>query len=164
MADDPDPPRKYFQLKPKEFESVNERVPTPAPPPGDPAAPDPGPTTVDTGRIDVRDIFRQANTPGRVLGSHAPANRANEVHGVLQEKYAHDVATGHYELGVLDDSKRHRRLRNYWIGLLAINLPLGGIAALAGPRAPLPFVCAIAGMAIGTAVITWQTFFLRTEY
>jgi hypothetical protein len=162
MADDPDPPRRYFQLKPKEFEVVNERVRAPAP--GDPAAPDPGPTAVDAGRIDVRDIFRQANTPGPVLGSHAPANKANEVHGVLREKYVRDVATGQYELGALDDSKRRRRIRNYWIAIVALNVPLGGFAVLIGPKGAIPFVFAIAGMALGTTYLTWQTFFLRTEY
>lgn len=162
MADDPDPPRKYYQLKPKQFEIVNERVPSVAPASND--TPDPGPVSADTGRIDVHELFRQANTPGRVLGSHKPTNKANEVHEVLQEKYAHDVATGQYELGVLDDSKRRRRIRNFWLILLAINLPLGALAALAGPRAPLPFVCSIAGMALGTSILLWQTFFLRTEY
>ena len=164
MADDPDPPRKFFQLKPKEFEAVNERVPAPAPPTGDPAAPDPGPIAADTGRIDVRDIFRRANTPGRVLGHNGPANAANEVHDLLREKYARDVATGQFELGPLDDSKRRRRIRKYWIGLVLINVPLGVVVFLTGPKVPIPFVCALAGMVMGTSYLTWQTFFLRTEY
>jgi hypothetical protein len=163
MADDPDPPRKFYQLKPKEFEVVNERVPT-SPTPADSPAPDPGPMAADHARIDVRDIFRQANTPGKVLGHNGPVNTANEVHDLLREKHARDVATGQYELGPLDDSKRRRRIRNYWIAIVALNVPLGCFAMLMGPQAAIPFVCAIAGMALGTSYLTWQTFFLRTEY
>ena len=164
MPDDPDPPRKFYQLKPKEYEVVNDRVrPPPADAPGLPT-PDPGPTAADTGRIDVRDLFKQANTPGRILASGQRPTGANEVHAVLRDQYAREQALGLYELGPLDDAKRRRRIRNYWIAVVVINVPLGIFAYRIGHGAAIPFVLAIAAMALTTSVLTWQTFFLRTHY
>jgi hypothetical protein len=158
-----EPPRKIYGFKPREFDRAN-----PAPPaaPTDPAAPapDPGIPAADSGKIDVNELIRAGAGTGRQLGSNKVANRENEIHGILRENLQRDIAAGHYDLGVLDDSKRRRRIRNYWLSLVAVNVPLGSFAYWIGHSAAIPFVCAIAGMAMFTARQTWETFFLRTHY
>ena len=163
MQDAPDPPRKFYGFKPRVFDRANAARPSV---PADAAisAPDPGIAATDTGKIDVNDLIRAGAGAGRQLGSNAVVNRANEVHGMLRENLKRDIADGHYDLGVLDDSKRRRRIRNYWIGMAALNIPLGSFAYWMGPGAAIPFVCALAGMAMLSAKMTWETFFLRTHY
>ena len=163
MADESDPPRKVYGFKPREFERAN---PTPAVPPVEaaPVSPDPGITMHEAGKIDVRDLIRTGAGAGPQLGANAVRNRANDVHGILQENLRRDIAAGHYDLGVLDDSKRIRRIRNYWISLVAVNVPLGAFAFWIGHTDAIPFVCAIAGIAMFTSWRTWDTFFLRTHY
>ena len=161
MPDEPEPPRKVYGFKPREFDRANA-VPSPAP--DLTPAPDPGVGPAPEAKIDLHELIRAGTGGGRELGSNAVANRANEVHAILQENLKRDQAAGHYDLGTLDDSKRRRRIRNYWIAIAAINLPLGLIAWLAGHTNPILFALAIAGMAFISARLTWETFFLRTHY
>ncbi|MSU23246.1 MAG: hypothetical protein EXS32_05410 [Opitutus sp.] len=163
MPDESEPPRKFYGFKPREFEVANPDAKT-APPPDANTAPDPGIATAPAGRIDVRELTRIATGAGAALGNNGPVNRENDVHALLREKLAHDQAAGRYGLGVLDDSKRRRRIRNYWLALVAVDVPLGGFAFWIGHGAAIPFVCAIAGIAMFTAYLTWETFFLRMHY
>jgi hypothetical protein len=170
MPDEPDLPRKFYQLKPKEFERVN--APRPGAEPAPPAGADPGVGTASgtpAQRIDVRDLARQAVGDAPLLGVNGPVNRTNDVHGVLQEKFQHDVAAGLFHVTPADDKQRRRRIRNYWIATIAWNVPFGCVAWSAnptkgmGPASAIVFVCAIAAMALFTSYLTWQTFFFRTE-
>ena len=163
MQDEPDPPRKFYGFKPREFERANP-APPPAPSDSLPPAPDPGIAAADAGKIDVRKLIRVGAGDGPQLGANAAKNRDNEIHGILRDNLARDVAAGRCELGPLDDSKRRRRIRNYWLALLAVDVPLGAFAFWIGHGAALPFVFAIAGIAMFTAWLTWETFFLRTNY
>lgn len=168
MPDVPDPPRKFYGFKPREFTRVNSpseppaAAPTP-PEPGESAAPaaaafDPN------ARIDLQELVRTGAGDRSQLGSNKVANRANDVHGILRQNLAHDQAAGHYDLGPLDDSVRRRRIRRYWITIAVIDIPLGAFAYYVGHEAAVPFVFAIAAIAFITARLTWQTFFLRTHY
>jgi hypothetical protein len=166
MQDEPEPPRKIYGFKPREFERAN---PTPPAAPVDPAAPapDPGIPAADSGKIDVNELIRAGAGTGRQLGNNTPAPCENEIHGILRENLQRDIAAGAYELGALDDSKRRRRIRNYWIALVAIDVPLGAFTVWVGhdsQAAVIPFVCSIAAIALFTSYLTWQTFFLRTHY
>ncbi|MBM3855792.1 MAG: hypothetical protein FJ399_22000 [Verrucomicrobia bacterium] len=163
MPDEADPPRKFYQFKPKGYDVLNERVPPP-PPVEATLVPDPGPVAAEAGRIDVKELIRQAGDPAPLHAGRNRGRNENEVYDMLREQYKRDLSHGHYELGPLDDSKRRRRIRNYWLALVAINVPLGSFAAWIGPGAAIPFVCAIAGMSMSTALLTWQTFFFRTHY
>ena len=163
MPAESDPPRKIYGFKPREFERANPARP-PAPSDALPPVPDPGIPAADAGKIDVNDLIRAGASVGPPLGSNAVVNRDNEVHTILRENLQRDIAAGHYELGPLDDSKRRRRIRNYWFALAVVDIPLGLFANWMGHDAAIPFVCAIAGMAMFTAWITWETFFLRTNY
>ena len=162
MQDPPDPPRKVYGFKPREFERANT-VP-PAAPDTPPIAPDPGIVASDSGKIDVRDLIRTGAGGGSPLSANKVENRANEVHDILRANYQRDVAAGHYDLGVLDDSKRRRRIRNYWLALAAFDLPLGAYAYWLGHEMAIPFVCSIAAIMLFSVTLTWKTFFLRTNY
>jgi hypothetical protein len=161
MAEDPDPPRKFYALKPKEFERVNPPAPQSAP--VDLRA-DPGVAPTTSGRIDVRDITRQAAQGVPLLdGTNAARNRTNEVHATLRGNFARDVHAGWFHVEAGPDKKRRRRVRNYWLLLAVVDLPLGWFAWKLGPGAAIPYVCALGGIGMFTAVLTWHTWFLRTE-
>lgn len=123
MADDADPPRRFYGFKPKEFERVNETArdaPAPAPEPS--VASDPGivPAAAEQ-RIDVNELIRAATGDGRLLdGSNAAANRANDVHAILRENHAAAIAAGLNDLKPLP-KRRSRRRRDYFILLAAGN-------------------------------------------
>jgi len=119
MPDEPDPPRKFYGLKPKEFERANE---LPAPPPLPESRADPGIARSNAGRIDVRDLARQAARGVPLLdGSNAPANRDNDIHSILRANLAHANAAGLNELAP-KPKRRSRRKRDYWLAMLGGNL------------------------------------------
>jgi hypothetical protein len=162
MKDEPGPTRRVFGFEPREFVRANR-------PPGEPRRHDtpanPGAeSNPDSEKpIDVRDMARIASGDGSPLRTPPPADRKNEVHGILRFNLERDQARGWYDVEPGTDKKRRRRIRNYVIALLAINTPLGLIAWLSGHTDPFPFVSAIAGMAFLSARVTWETWFLRTD-
>ena len=141
MQDEPDPPRKFYGFKERDFERANQAGPA--------------------GKIDVNDLIRSGAGP---LGVNSAKNRENEIHAILRENLKRDVEAGAYDLGVLDDSKRRRRIRNYWIAIVAFDAPFTAYAFWIGHGAAMPFTCSIAAIALFTSYLTWQTFFLRTHY
>ncbi|MDO8539018.1 MAG: hypothetical protein Q7S40_01145 [Opitutaceae bacterium] len=160
MADDPDPPRKFYGFKPREFDRAN---PPPSPAADIPIQPDAGPQPMANTRIDVRELNQIASGAGSQFGTNAVGNRANEVHDMLQLNLDRDRAAGLFTVTATEDKKRKRRIRNYWTLLIIVDVPLGGFAALVGPGAAIPFVCAIAGVGMFTAWWTWENWFLRTD-
>ena len=162
MPDEQEPPRRPLRFKPTEFEVVNER-PAPSAPEVKPR-PDPGPAATDAGKIDLRDILQDAVRGVPVTGVSRERDRDNDVRGVMRAEQARQEKAGLFETGPLDDSKRRRQLRRYWILIGALNLLGGTVAMRAGPGNPLPFTLAIAAMGAFSASLTWRTFFLRTYY
>jgi hypothetical protein len=162
MPDEPEPPRKSYGFKPREFERANPAAP--AAPPAAELTRGPDTTVSAGGKIEIHDLTRAGAGAGRQLGSNSVVNRRNEVHEVLRENFRHDVAAGHYDLGVLDDSKRRRRILYYWIAIIAFDTPFALFACWVGPHAAIPFVCSISEIVLFSSVVTWQTFFLRTHY
>src|SRR5262245_43999880 len=98
MRDPSDPPRQHYQLKPKEFESVNSSGEN-APPPALPT--------------DVQAHFRSAGdaTP---LRSTPPPDAPNEVHAMLRDNLTRANVAGLNDLAPLPP-KRSRRKRHYWL-------------------------------------------------
>ena len=164
MPAESDPTRKIYGFKPREFERTNAAPAAPPTAPAAPPAPDPGIVAHDGGKIDVNELIRAGAGAGPQLGNNKVLNRDNEVHHMLRANLARDQAAGHFDLGPLDDSKRRRRIRNYWLGVAAFDLPFALFAHWIGPGMSIPFVCSIAMIALFTGYLTWQTFFLRTDY
>jgi hypothetical protein len=166
MQDEPDPPRKFYGFKPTEFDRANAAPPESQSAPTQPVtpAPDPGIARAIDRKIDIHELIRAGATPPRQPGSEPLPQRPNEVHDILRENRQRELAAGRYDLGPLDDSKRRKRIRHYWLAMILINVPLGCAAASFGPGAAIPFVCSIGGMGMLSAWLTWNTFFLRTHY
>lgn len=163
MPDDPEAPRKFYQLKPKEFERVNE---TPRTADGEtPIAPDPGPGGNDTphGLIDVRDLARQAAGTAPLLGVNGPVNRANEVHGLLQENLARANEAGLNEV-TLPPKRRSRRRRDYWLLMAPATLFFATATILTGPSQPLPFVLSLASLVLVNAGLWWVMWHVMDDY
>jgi hypothetical protein len=161
MADDADPPRKFYQLKPRAFEQVNE-MPPPAVPAPNSAAGVPPPAAAPA-PIDVRDLARQAMTSAPLLAGNPPGNRENDVHAMLRGNLARDEAAGLYHVPATVDKKRRARVRRFWIALIVFDGTCGAIAWVLGPSMAIPFVCALGGAGAFTALLIWHTWFLRTD-
>src|SRR5262245_45898692 len=116
MPDEPEPPRKFYEFKEREFERANQTGPE--------------------GKIDINELVRSGAGP---LGANSVSNRPNEIHAILKENLQRDIEAGAYELGELDDSKRIRRIRNYWIAMVGFNAPMGYFVHVIGHETPIPF-------------------------
>ncbi|WP_414664747.1 hypothetical protein [Horticoccus sp. 23ND18S-11] len=146
MRDEPDPPRKFYQLKPKEFEAVN--------PPSNLPPADSTPTT-------VRGHLRAAND-GPLPPRPLPAPTENEVHALLRENHARADAAGLNEVQPVAP-RRSRRKRDYWVLLLPINAFFGFMAF--GPyRSAMTFTYGLSGMVIFTLGLTWVMWFVMDDY
>ena len=168
MPDEPDPPRKFYGFKPREFETANTPRPSPPPPTSAPR-PDPGIVRVSDARIEVRDLSRLAATGQPLLSAPPAPVRENEVHAILRENLAVADAAGLNEV-TIDPRHRtphQRRVRRFWIVLIAVNVPLGAIAwKLSHPMnqaSAFPFTFAVAGIGLITGRLIWETFFLNTD-
>lgn len=155
MADSDDPPRKLYQLKPRDFERVNA-APPPSAEPGADASAAPGP-------IDVRDLARLA-TNGQPLLSprREPAPGRTDVHGVLQENLARANAAG---INDVDLSPRppSRRKRDYWFSLVAGNAFIIGLVLLLGLN-PMTVLFGFGGVIIFSVGLTWIMWFVMDRY
>jgi hypothetical protein len=163
VADDrdpSDPPRKFFELKDREFERVN-----PARPPESAASANPPPPPADASKpIDVRDIYQQAATPGPVLSPGSRRNDPNEVHGILRENLARENAAG---LNEVPHRRRpvSRRFRDYVLLMVGLNVGLGLNAVRASHGGDVVgFVSSIAGMGLLSAGVTWVMWFVMDRY
>jgi hypothetical protein len=160
VPDESDPPRKFYGLKPKEFERVNE---APAAAAGPDLRADPGITAAKGGPIDVRELARQATGNKPLLdGTNQAANRDNDVHVVLRENLARANAAG---LNTLTPKKKRpsRRRRDYWLVLMPVNAFFAFCAF--GPYAnPTTFVYGLGGMAFFSAGFTWVMFAVMDDY
>ena len=155
MADEQDPPRKFYQLKPKEFELLNDPPSAFAPQArkADPA--------VEGRPIDVREIYQQANTAGPVLQKSRPPI-ANDVHAILADNLARANAAGLNTLAP-KPKRRSRRTRDYFLVMIPLNAFLGFAAV--GPYAnAVTFVYGLAGMILFSIALTWVMFFIVDDY
>lgn len=148
MPDEQDPPRKFYQLKPKEFEMVN-------PPASMPPA--------DSTPIDVRGHLRAANAGPleRPKASRTPAP-SNDVHALLRQNQARIAAAGLHEVEPRP-RRPSRRKRDYWL-LLAVMNGFFGFLAFGPYRNPMTFVYGLAGMIIFTLGLTWVMWFVMDDY
>lgn len=155
MRDEPEPPRKTYQLKPREFERVNDH-------PGH-AAPDSDPA-VRPARIDVRDHFQSAAamTPPPPAGAPRAKSAANDVHAILRDNLARADAAGLNDFAP-PSRKRSRRKRDYWLLLLTVNALFAFVAF--GPYSnPMTQLYALAGFIMFSLGLTWVMWFVFDDY
>ena len=91
-----------------------------------------------------------------VRRSRAPANRANDVHALLQQNLAHANAAGLNELAA-KPKRRSKRKRDYFLSLIV------GNAVLLGATAIQPIFGA-AGLIIFNIGLTWIMWFVMDDY
>ena len=151
MPDESDPPRKFYDLKPKEFERVNS-------PPRDSTTngetPANAPNTANQ-RIDVRDLIRHGTAGVPLLSANAPANRSNEVHDILRDNLARADAAGLNN--VKPRKRRSRRRRDYIITMLV------GNGVLVAGTFIMP-IFGIVGLIMFNLGYTWFTWFVMDDY
>lgn len=158
MSEESTPPRKMYQLKPKEFERLNTMVPAaPAS-----TSPDLGPQEAASGKIDVRELAKVAEGGVPLLGNNAVVNRPNDVHAMLQDNLARANAAG---LNDVPDRPRRasRRKRDYWVSLLGGNLAIV-LALLVSGFNVVSGLFAFGGMVFFSAGLTWIMWFVMDDY
>lgn len=143
MPEEQDPPRKFYELKEPEFESVNARS-------------DHLPT------IDVREHFKSSSLSGVPVPKPAP--ETNDVHAMLQQNVARATNAGLNELAE-KPPRRSRRARDYWFLMISGNalLILLFVGAVASRNA---FLMAFSAGGIGllSAGLTWVMWFVMDDY
>lgn len=151
MPDESDPPRKVYNLKPREdFERTN--------------APSSAPSDQPT---DVADLFKAASNP-HAQKINSPANRPNEVHALLKGNLENDRAAGWYDVSLRPNRKRRRRIWGFWIAIALVDGPLGFLIwklsdqVRTNQAAAVTFAFATSAAALFTGVLVWQTWFFRT--
>jgi hypothetical protein len=148
VSDDSDPPRKFYQFKPKEFEQVNPPLAR---------------TPESSSPTDVRDHFQAANArPPPPPPAVRPVAATNDVQAMLRENLQHANAAGLNEL-TPQPRRRSRRTRDYWLVLVFINAILAFAAF--GPYANgITLVYGIAGMIFLSTGLTWVMWFVMDDY
>jgi hypothetical protein len=169
MADDSDPPRKFYGLKPTQFERVNRVPGADVPPPNasadlssvGPASAVP-PASAPGAPIDVRALVRQAQTGGPLLRGSQAAGPRNDVHAILRENLDRAEAAGLNAVAP-PPRRKSRRRRDYFLLIVPLNVFLAFVAF--GPFAnPMTFVYGLAGMVLVTAGLTWIMFGVMDDY
>lgn len=159
MPDEPDPPRKFYGLKPREFEAVNARprYPGESPPAAgtDPAS--------RPAAIDVNDLIRSANPNGAGGLSKASPVVKNDVHAILHDNLMRAEALGLNEL-TPKPRRKSRRKRDYWLLMAGACAVFGTIILKSGPREPVTFIFALGGLAVSTVGLTWVMWFVMDDY
>ena len=161
MQDEPDPPRKFYDFKPREFEAANEPPRNPAPTGKSQPAPDPGVIRVHDDRIDVRELARIATGDRPALGTNAVVNRPNEVHAILRDNLARANAAGLNEVSLRQ--RRSRRLRDYLIVVTVFNVPLGAFAWFSRGD-PFVLVFLLAGFVFFNIRFAWNVWAIMDDY
>lgn len=161
MSEEPDPPRKTYGFKPRDFETANTHPPmAPAPPP----RPDPGIQPAAEGRIDVRDLALLAKVkPAATPPPPKPAGPASDVHAMLSENLAVANAAGLNRVAPTQ-GRPSKRKRDYVIVMVAGN---GGLLTLFAVVIGFNlFSCLFlaAGMIFFSSAATWIMWHVMDDY
>ena len=161
-ADPVDPPRKFYGLKSRDFDTVNG-PPRPAPTEVVPTGPDPGIAPAPAGPITVQDLRAAAVGSQPLLGSNAPVNRPNEVHGLLNlnRQRAQQVERDKIIIG---PQRASRRKRDFW---LLVACAFGGCIGFTGLVSGFNPAVMLFGLGAGvflTVALTWIMWFVMDDY
>jgi len=146
MPDDPDPPRKFYGLKAREFERVNKPEP-------------------DAPGMNVEDHFRAAAAPPRRREPPLATTPAeNDVHDLLRQNVERERAAGLDRLKSMEP-RQSRRKRDFLMLLAAGNGVLLGVLAF-GLSEGNAFIMgsAGAGMLLFTIGVTWIMWGVMSDY
>jgi hypothetical protein len=155
MPDQPEPARKVYGFKPREFERANPARPS-DPAHALPPAPDPGIVAAEPTAIDVNDLIRAGASVARPLGTNAAANRPNEVHAMLRENHARADAAGLNEVS-LRPKRMSKRKRDFFFLLVSGNLILS-LGFLLQP------IFAGAGVVLFNIGLVWIMWLVMDDY
>jgi hypothetical protein len=147
MRDEPDPPRKFYQLKPKEFEIVNAPVSA---------------ASADSSPTHVRGHLRAANKTSAVP-TPPPVAAPNEIQAILKDNLARANAAGLNDVSP-GPKRRSRRKRDYWLVMVCGTTVLGTIAIKTGPGQPIPFTYAVGGLALFNFALWWIMWQVMDDY
>jgi len=152
VQDEPEPPRKFYGFKAREFERANATEPAKpvseaSPTSGSESPPHPA------GPIDIHELIRSGAGP--LPGRQQKIARTNEVHDILRENLARADAAG---LNEIKPRKRWSRRRRDYV----ITLCVGNSLLLAG-AAIMP-IFGIASMILFNIGYTWITWFVMDDY
>ena len=155
MADELDPPRKFYELKPRAFERANEPLPPPSPHAQPPREP-------QNQRIDVRDHYESAKTPGPVLTLGQKIGPKNDVHVILEDNLAHANAAGLNKLAP-KRKRRSRRTRDYFVVAIPLNAFFAYVA-FGHFSNVMTMAYGVAGIILATLGLAWVMFGVMDDY
>ena len=144
MKDEPEPPRKIYQFKDKEFERVNKSL-------GVSSADSADPNDVP---IDIQDLYRSANASPVVKSDSVPVE--NEIHDILRENLAWDKAAGLHDIE-FKPRRKSKRTKDY------LMLVIGGNLLLTGGFFIMP-VFAGAGFVLYNVCLIWVMWVVMGDY
>ena len=144
MKDEPEPPRKIYQFKDKEFELVNKSL-------GVSSADSADPNDVP---IDIHDLYRSANASPVVKSDSVPVE--NEIHDILRENLARDKAAGLHDIE-FKPRRKSKRTKDY------LMLVIGGNLLLTGGFFIMP-VFAGAGFVLYNVCLIWVMWVVMDDY
>jgi hypothetical protein len=164
MSDDPiDPPRKFYGLKPRAFDAVNDPVQAPL---SDPLSdgPDPGIAhAAATKPITVQALNLAATSKQPILGANGPVNRANEVHAMLELNRRRARDSGAFALKPLPP-RRSRRKRDFWLMVIVVNLFCVGLTAAVSRFSPLVMLYGFSCGCFFSAALGWIMWIVMDDY
>jgi len=147
MADNSDPPRKHYQLKPTQFEIVN--------------APS-GAAPADSAPTHVRGHIRAANAEPKNAAVPTAAPRENDVHALLRANAERANAAGLNALAPQVPA-RSRRKKDYIFTLLLGNGAIIGLVLALGMNV-MTVAFGAAGVLLFTLGTTWIMWFVMDRY
>ena len=144
MPDEPEPPRKHYGFKEREFKRDNALGGEPTP--------------------SVQDLAKLAgshhNPKGRT--GAAKADDPNDVYHVLSRNRA---AEQKHNLDAIEirKKKRSQKWRDYWVGMIGVNGVIVGLVVLLGPNI-VSVMFGVAGIVIFSLSYTWLMWQIISRY
>jgi hypothetical protein len=147
VPDEPDPPRKTYGFKPREFKRDN----VPAAEAG----------AMPTAR-ELAKVATEGVPPQKTERRGPKTDDPNDVYATLQLNRAAEQGSGGDELKTAPKFN-YRRKRDYWLLLLPIEAVFGTVALLARHNLGILFG-ALAAMALTFVILTWIMWLLMDRY
>jgi hypothetical protein len=145
MPDEPDPPRKVYGFKEREFKRDN--APAGAEPPA--------PSVQDLAKLAGHHHYPSARKSGPKAGD------PNDVFAVLQQNRRMEQR---HNLDAIEIKKiRSRKWRDYWIGLIGVNAFIVGTVLLVGPNI-VSVMFGLAGVVLFSCSYTWLMWQIISRY